>query len=153
MQCNGLLYRIQKGELPDTLNPKVVWVLIGTNDFQDHCSPESILAGNIAVLKEIMARKPGIKLVINSILPVGREPLIGDKRTRRWATDQWINDRLECLASSSENLFFFNATSYFLADDGQRINQTLMTDYLHPNAEGALVWGRAIVEKLHEVLH
>lgn len=153
VQCNQLLYRIQNGELPETLHPKVIWVLIGTNDFSDLCSRGSILAGNIAVLKEIMTRKPNTKIVINSILPVGSAPLVGgDEPNLRWMAYQWINTRLECLAATSENIFFFNGTSHFLTEDGQQINHTLMSDYLHPSKEGALLLGRGIVDMLNKVL-
>jgi lysophospholipase L1-like esterase len=138
--------------LPDTVHPKVIWVLIGTNDFADLCSRGSILAGNIAVLKEIMNRKPHTKVVINSILPVGPAPLVGGEPNRRWMAYQWINTRLECLAATSENLFFFNGTSHFLTDDGQQINHTLMSDYLHPSKEGSLLLGSGIVETLSELL-
>ena len=99
-----------------------------------------------------MARKPNALIVINSILPVGPSPLIGDKPNARWEAYQWINTRLECLALSNQNLLFFNGTSYFLTEDGQQINQTLMGDFLHPSKEGTLLWGTAIVETLRELL-
>lgn len=130
----------------------MIWILIGTNDYARGCSKESILAGNLAVLKEVMDRKPDTPIVINSILPVGPSPLIGDEPNARWEAYQWINARLECLASSNQNLFFFNGTSYFLTEDGRQIDQTLMDDFLHPSKEGSLLWGSAIVETLHELL-
>jgi len=152
-RCNELLFRIQNGELPGTLHPKVIWVLIGTNDYSDRCSRESILAGNIAVVKEIVKQKPNSKIVINSILPVGSAPLFGgDTTNERWKAYLWINARLKCLASTSKNFYFFNGTSYFLNENKNQINYTLMEDYLHPSKEGALLWGQGIVEKLHEII-
>ena len=139
--------------MPGTLHPKVIWVLIGTNDYSDRCSRESILAGNIAVMKEIVKQKPNSKIVINSILPVGSAPLFGgDTTNERWKAYLWINARLKCLASTSKNFYFFNGTSYFLNENKNQINYTLMEDYLHPSKEGALLWGQGIVEKLHEII-
>lgn len=39
----NLLYRIQNGEVPSTLNPPVFWILIGANDFiKLWCTPEMV---------------------------------------------------------------------------------------------------------------
>ena len=66
-----MLYRLQNGELPDTLNPKVFWILIGTNDLGAYqCSAEAVAAGNIRIVQELQAKRPRAKIVLNSILVV-----------------------------------------------------------------------------------
>lgn len=65
-----LLWRLQNGEMPKSLQPRVWWVLIGTNDFDmNGCSENSVYEGVIAVVEEIIKRRPQADVVINGILP------------------------------------------------------------------------------------
>jgi lysophospholipase L1-like esterase len=157
-QCQNLLYRLQHGEMPSALKPKVWWILIGTNNLGvDSCSADAITAGNIRIVQEIRRIHPNTPIVINSILPRGSEELLHS--SEMWPVIQTINQRLECFArfttESSAPVKFFNATSLFTYDDTQDemeygrevyVNETRMNDYLHPSAEGAVVWGREIVK-------
>lgn len=153
-QINQLLYRIMNGEMPDSLNPKAWWILIGTNDYSSGgCNKESILAGIMAVLEEGLRRKPTAKFVLQGILP--RKPLPGTLQYDQDFDFEWINTRLSCLTQVlPEQLYFFNASSCFLTtsvgkdDSPQIINETLMPDSLHPSATGYRVWGTAMVEQL-----
>jgi hypothetical protein len=63
-RCNNLLFRLLNGEMPDTLQAKAWWILIGTNDVADRCSKQSILVGNLAVLEEVMWRKPNSRFIL-----------------------------------------------------------------------------------------
>lgn len=157
-KCENLLYRLQHGEMPPALKPKVWWILIGTNNLgADSCSADAITAGNIRIVQEIRRQHPTTPIVINSILPRGSEELLHSNDM--WSVIQTINQRLECFArftiESSAPVKFFNATRLFTYDDTQEekdygrevyINETLMNDYLHPSGEGAMVWGREIVK-------
>lgn len=144
-----LLYRMQQGELPDSLNPKAFWILIGTNDYT-YCTKEGVLAGNMAVVEQVMLRKPHAQVILQGLLPRGSGYLL---ESDMWNDFQWINHRLACLAqgSSDERLVYFNGTSYFLADNGTEINRTLMRDYLHPSLAGHRTWGTAMVDFLKEL--
>lgn len=150
-----LLYRIMQqqegGELPDSLNPKAFWILIGTNDYT-YCTKEGILAGNMAVLEQLLLRirkKPTPKIILQGLLPRGRGYLLDSDM---WKDFSWINHRLACLAQSSdERVVYFNGTSYFLTDNGTEINQTLMRDYIHPSLIGHATWGTAMVDFLKEL--
>jgi lysophospholipase L1-like esterase len=143
-RCKHLLYRLQNGEMPDSLNPAAWWILIGTNDYPDSCSRESILVGQLAVLYETRKRKPDALVILQGLLPRGHDNLL---ESSLWQDFQWINDRLACLAELPQ-LDFFNGTSIFLADDEQLVNETLMDDFLHPSNEGRRLWGLAIVDHL-----
>lgn len=143
-RSRNLLYRLQNGEMPDSLDPTAWWILIGTNDYADGCSREAILVGQLAVLYETRKRKPNAFVVLQGLLPRGQENLL---ESSLWKDFQWINDRLECLAELPQ-LDYFNGTSIFLRDDDDFVNQTLMTDFLHPSNEGRLLWGLAIIERL-----
>ena len=144
-RCNNLLYRMENGEMPDNLNPTAWWILIGTNDYVDNCNREAILAGQLAILDSALTRKPHATVVLQGILPRGEETL--DDESSLWQDFQWINDRLACLAELP-SLHFFNGTSIFLNDDEDRVNQTLLYDFLHPSYEGHVLWGLAMLAQL-----
>jgi hypothetical protein len=111
---------LQNGELPDTLDATVFWLLIGTNDLgADLCSAEAVAAGNIRIIEEIRSRRPNAKIVLNSILP--RSCHIGDDIYKKcgfaWETAAKLNYWMACYAETSEHVEFFNATSLFLKDN------------------------------------
>ena len=142
--------------MPPNLNPKVWWLLIGTNDLgSDSCSGDAITVGNIRIVEEIRRQHPTTPIVINSLLPRAREELL--HHNRLWTILSQVNHRLECYAKTQTNVSFFNATSLFVYEDLQNeadygvetyINETLMPDYVHPSGVGALLWGQQIVEKV-----
>jgi len=82
----NVLWRIQNGELPSYLNPKIFWLLVGTNDLAiKQCSEEVVLLGILRVIEEIQSLRPDAMIVVNSILPMtddkkGRVPDIGGGR-------------------------------------------------------------------------
>jgi lysophospholipase L1-like esterase len=143
-RCRNVLYRLQNGLLGNDLRPKVFWLLIGTNDLGHvFCSVEAIVAGNIAIIQEIKKLRPDATVVVNSLLP--RVPT----NWTAWISLSEINHRLECYASMTEGVKFFNATDMFMDSDGTIHH---LPDALHPDAEGYKRWGTAILEKVLEVL-
>lgn len=147
-RCPQLLYRLQNGEMPPSLQPSIWWVLVGTNDkASDKCKNEDVIAGNIAIVQEILERRPRATVVINSLLPRGN-----DRSLYWWQEYTAINDALACYASGMDRVEFFNATDLFVTRDGQALNLTLLPDELHPTEMGSWIWGRAIVAKVQEIL-
>ena len=90
---SNVLWRIQNGEIPDYLNPKIWWLVLGTNDLaMKQCSEEVVLMGILRIVEEILDKKPDAKIVINSILPMssdiqGRVPRIIKKDRKKVHTD------------------------------------------------------------------
>merc|ERR1719282_1932648 len=78
----NVLWRIQNGEVPSYLYPKVWWLVIGTNDLAlKQCSEEVVLYGILRVILEIREKRSDAMIVVNSILPMttdvqGRVPTI-----------------------------------------------------------------------------
>lgn len=147
-RCSQLLYRLQNGEMPTTLQPELWWIVIGTNDKGgDQCLNQDVIVGNIAIVEYILQERPLATVVINSLLPRGDED-----RLFWWDDYTEINKALECYASGQEQVEFFNATDLFVTANGQALNKTLLPDELHPQELGSWVWGRAIVAKVQEIL-
>lgn len=161
-RCANLLYRLEHGEMPPDFNPKVWWVLIGTEDWSQGVASESITAGILKVIETIREAHPKSVIVVNSILPRGNEKIDDNPH---YAALFDINQRLECYINTinsrqqgedgilkrSKKLGFFNATPIFLFNDpevGYFVNPALLPDYVHPSAQGEEIWGKQIVEKV-----
>lgn len=152
-RCAQLLYRLQNGELPPNLTPKVFWLLIGTNDLSDYCSAEAILVGIFGIVQEIRKQRPNSKIVINGLLPRPRNSQ-GTLMGLLWMKSDWINHRLDCYASGSANVEYFDANSIFMEQDGKKLKRDHFEgDWLHPSAVGTHEWGQAIVAKVKQLVN
>ncbi|GAX09749.1 hypothetical protein FisN_19Lh219 [Fistulifera solaris] len=153
-----LLYRMKEGELLTTA--KVIWINIGTNDLGgDHCNVDAVVAGNIAVAEFVLnAVDSGkTKVVLNSLLPRSGRNANDTHLTedRNWQEALRINKHLECYSEmfASSALEFFDATNLFVAHESPDYrNATLYQDSLHLSSEGYRVWGKAIVQRVEEII-
>ena len=171
----NLLWRIQNGELPSKLNPSVVWLNIGTNDFGlTWCTPSITFLGIRKVIQYIRETKPHSTLVVNCLLPrtfhkqgyVNRIQYFkhGKYHNRPigpnlWKDIQLVNTALKeyVIAENDENLKYFDVGDLFFIpgfkkDVDIRINQTLMLDYLHPTAVGHELWGEEIMTFVKDII-
>jgi hypothetical protein len=65
-----LLWRLQHGEMPDNLQAKVWWILVGANDLAlTMCSEDVVTLGILRVAEEIAFHHPDAKIVIQGLLP------------------------------------------------------------------------------------
>ena len=137
--------------MPSSLQPKVWWILIGTNDLASGCSAEAVMVGIISIVQEIQKQRPSALIVVNSILPRPGDNtgLLGGQL---WQDIVWVNDRMECFSQGVDRVEYFNATELFLTPAGTHINQTLLPDWLHPSVAGSQVWGTEIVKRVKELV-
>jgi len=160
------LWRLENGELPESLNPAVFWVLIGTNDFKDECSAEAIVMGIIRVVEEILLHKPSSTVVINQlfprskpynmdghvyVLPEGSE----DQPILQIYIDE-INLALRAYANNRAGVEYYS-TDFFWVDPtasrlDKQIDTNLVPDCLHPYATGYELWAQEIVATLDSLL-
>jgi len=166
---SNLLWRLQNGELPDNLNPKVIWVLIGSNDFGvTWCSPEIVLIGILRVVEELRMRKPNATIVINGLFPRtfhrkgylmrGRPSFFGltPKLPSLWRDFVSVNSELRQYGRARDRVEYFE-TDIFLVDKDApfselRIKNDLMPDCLHPSPDGYSSWGEQIVGILDQLI-
>lgn len=147
-QMSNLLWRIQNGEMPDSLHAKVWWILIGTNDLvRGECSEEAIILGILRLAEEIAVKRPGEVVVIQGLLPrtphadgslTGSGGLSRAKKVMHttshhsnkhyfksddyplWPSIQLINSELENFCSKHEHMVYFDAASLFLGSMGNK---------------------------------
>ena len=156
-----LLYRIQHGEMPEELHPRVWWILIGTNDIGMGCSVDTVVAGNIRLVKQIreqhhnqLGHKTLTPVVINSLFPRGKFDLYSEQSPYRIISR--VNQQLYCYAEMTEGVYFVNATDTMTestAYGGAILKQGyFMGDSLHPTAEGTRAWLELMVSNVMQLM-
>jgi lysophospholipase L1-like esterase len=143
-----LLWRIQNGAI-EGLNPKVVVLLIGTNNIGAN-TPEEIAVGIKAIVKTLRAKLPHSKLLLLGVLPRGvyrDKSLKEDKLDPRPAQ---INVLIQSLDDGTM-IRYLDIGSAFLNDAGQPA-KAWMPDFLHLSPEGYRRWADAMEPTLWQML-
>jgi len=148
-----ILWNLQNGELDFVPSPKVVMLLIGTNNSDDrHFSKvhtaEEILAGTKAIVDLIRQRHPTTKILILRIFPRGGDGETGVSPPAFNSSQQCIETcrragELTAQLADGKQVFWLDVNHVFLRLDGT-INTDLMWDLLHPSPAGAEAWAQAI---------
>jgi lysophospholipase L1-like esterase len=137
------LWRLQHGEL-DGVNPKVVVLLIGTNNVSglsaDAATDEDIadVAQGIASIVEVVRKKaPAAKLILTGITPRNEngEPKLMPIVDR-------INEKIAELADG-ESVVYLNINDK-LADESGKLRPGVTEDGLHLSVAGYQIWADAL---------
>jgi lysophospholipase L1-like esterase len=137
-----VLWRIQNGEL-DVIRPKVVVIMIGTNNIIWH-DARQIAVGTTAVVHAVREKLPESKILLLSIFPRMEKP-----------DEEW---RLKLKAANVElakladdHIRYFELWNQFLGTDGV-MSKEIMPDFVHPNAKGYQIWADAMTPVLDEMM-
>lgn len=139
-QTQHMLWHFQNGGLAGMKdhNPKVVVVMIGTNN---RGNPElkgaDTAYGILALLKEIHHQLPNSKILLLAIFPRGDTPT----DTGRVRNDQ-INRIIRTYADNT-TVHWLDLADVFLDEQGN-LNRELMPDGLHPSVAGYQAWAKAM---------
>ena len=128
------------------LNPKVVFILAGTNDIAGNTGPSSteMIANNIFSMAEL-AINHGIKIILSSVLPVYKYP---------WAehienvpeTIKNVNRQLEKFSTANDLLYLDYYSS--MVDERCGLKNEYTTDGVHLNRGGYKVMSNLVYEIL-----
>jgi lysophospholipase L1-like esterase len=147
-QTQHVIWRIENGEL-DGIHPKVVVLMLGTNNSADHTG-EEIAAADRKIIEMIRAKIPETKVLLLAIFPrdARRNPegLITDAAIADAAKRMAAIDRANALLAKLDdgvNVRFLDIGEKFLGRDG-KIPWTIMPDQLHPTAAGYQLWAEAM---------
>ena len=128
-------YRLQLGEL-DGISPRVIIVLLGTNNLGGRKDAPRVCADNLKAFVSLARRKcPSSKILLLGILPrEGKKlaPLVRE-----------TNKMISGLADGN-SVFFANPGEEFLGEDGVSPKPGLLEDGLHPSARGYDILGKSL---------
>ncbi len=116
------------------LQPETIFLMLGINNSFDAEQPavSSITKGVEAVITRIRERKPGAKIVVQSLLPTD-----DDVKNRDLVLP--VNANLRAFAQQTPGLRFLDLYSAFVDAKGAQ-RRELFNDSLHPSRTGYRLW-------------
>lgn len=155
-QTQHVIWRIENGEL-DGIHPKVVVLMLGTNNTGVHTAAE-IVAADKKIVGMIRTRIPEAKVLLLAIFPRG--PRKNAQGVVTDAVEAEAKKRMDIIAAANaelaklddgRNVKFLDINARFLCDHGT-IPSSIMPDQLHPNAAGYQLWADAMQPLLAQML-
>lgn len=145
-RLQNILWRVQNGEL-DGVNPKVIIILAGTNNLENHPGGDEevadILQGFNALLATCRVKAPSAKIILTAIFPRNDHPALLPEIRR-------INDGLAKLADG-KMIFCVNVNDK-LADSNGKLFDGMTVDGLHPTVKGYQIWADGLNPILSQLL-
>ncbi len=153
-----VLWRLTEGKELDGIQPKVVVLMIGTNNMgaanpsktgkvnEKSLTASQIADGVTAIVKEIHKQVPKTKILLLAIFPRAEMP---DSAARKKVEE--TNELIKKLDDGGKTVLYLDINNKLLDRDGA-LAPEIMPDYLHPNETGYKIWSRAIEKPLAELL-
>lgn len=148
----NLRWHVLNGYFPETINPKVVWILIGTNNLDVPClSMANISVGILDVAHLVHNLRPNATIVVQGLLPLGDE--LGNFTLRGfWRKAQGINSLLKSMIQNISFLHYYEATTEELLVSEREISEQHSRDGVHPSNVGYDVIGKGVETEILQLL-
>jgi lysophospholipase L1-like esterase len=140
----NVLWRVQHGVL-DKIHPKVIVLLIGTNNITAGLTPDEVAEGIATLLKAIQDKAPASKILLLGILPRGES--IKEENNEKI---RQTNAKLALLADNTR-VFYLDVGDKLVEPDGS-ISREIMPDKIHVAAPGYIRWMDAMKPTLDQLL-
>ena len=141
-----VLWRFENGNLKGKLNPKVMVLMLGTNNTGHRKDkPEEIAAGVGAILKTFHARFPDTKIVLLGIFPRG------GNATDVLRVNNDAANKILATFNGCWNIQYLDIGQKFLEADGT-LSTEIMPDRLHLSPKGYQIWADAVVPEIKAAL-
>ncbi len=134
-RVENVLGRLQKGQV-DGMDPKVVMLMIGTNNSGRNSAAE-IAEGIQVLVAEYEKRCPHAHIILMGIFPRGEKPTDGGRR--KVAAVNAIIKSLD----DEKRVTFIDISEKMIQEDGT-ISRDMMPDFVHPSAKGYQIWADAM---------
>ena len=137
-----VLWRLDHGEV-DGIEPKVIVLMIGTNNFHSN-TPEEIAEGIRAIVQTLRVKLPASRILLLGIFPRGESPMPGRERIAA------VNSRIARL-DDGKSVTYLDVGPVFIQPDG-KIARDVMPDFLHLSEKGYRIWADAMEPTLWSLL-
>lgn len=141
----GALWRLTNGQWDPRLHPKVVVILIGTNNANWHSRPEDTALGIAEIIRFVRNRSPTSKVLLLGILPRG-----ADSSAPERSVNAEVN-RLIQRCADGQTVVYAEPGRAMASADGRISNQVLF-DFLHPTMIGYGILGGAIQAQVRKMM-
>ena len=141
-----VLWRIENGELEPPMKPKVVVLMIGTNNSAS--DPADKIAAGVEKIVKTARDKTGAKVLLLAVFPRGETP---EKAAKQRETIKGVNERISKLDDGGKTVRYLDLTEKFINADGT-ISKEIMHDYLHLTEKGYGIWADALDQPLKEMM-
>ncbi len=138
-----VLWRIDHGNF-DGIYPRLVVIMIGTNNCEDN-TPQEIADGVTAIVQKLRVKLPDTKILLLAIFPRGAR---ADNELR--AVNTAANDIFQNIAYN-KTIYYLDIGDVFLDEQGT-LSREVMPDRLHPEAHGYQLWADAMEPKVAELI-
>lgn len=139
-----VLWRLEHGNIEGALSPRVIVMMLGTNNPKYGINDPKITAEDIKmILKKLRQRFPDAHILLYGIFPRGEKPNEHRK----------INDAVNAIIATyeSSNIHYININDRLMNEDGS-VDKTVMPDYLHPAERGYEIWTECLVPEIQKYL-
>lgn len=137
-KTENILWRIKSGNFAGKMNPNLIVLMIGTNNWRD--DPSATAQGINQILKELQKSEPQAKILLLAIFPRG-----ADKNDEARKKNEIVNAEIEKFADG-KRILWMNINDIFLEKNKLKtLPKNVMPDLLHPSAEGHRRWAEAIL--------
>lgn len=150
-RTENVLWNLLNGEIAGQ-SPKVITLMVGTNNVDEQNYPTRHTAGQLAggieaIVKLLREKCPASKILLLRSFP---GCYAGPNPTSHRAILDRASELITKLADG-KHVFFCDVNHVFLNLDGS-LKQELMPDWLHPNPAGAKLWAQAMEPLLSELM-
>jgi lysophospholipase L1-like esterase len=139
-----VLWRLENGEV-DGIKPKLVVLLIGTNNLGNKDTAEDTIAGVQAVVAKLREKLPESKILLLAIFPRADKPELSLEEKVRQA-----NESIAKLDDGGKHIKYLDIGPKFLTDG--KLTKDVMPDLLHLSEKGYQIWADAIGATVDEMM-
>ena len=123
--------------------PALVVVYEGDNDLAGGKSVDQVYADYMTFLSLVAEKLPGTEVAFIATKP-------SPSRAQYLEVTRELNSRLEALAQKAYHLYYMDVFTPMLGADGQPRAELFLSDMLHMNADGYVIWRAAVEPVLDE---
>jgi len=147
-----VLWRITEGHELDGIDPKVVVLLVGTNNLGAG-TPDRIAGAVGTIIAGLRTQKPGAGVLLLGVLPKVRGPVPAADRVPAEALDPGVKEVNTRIAKFDDGraVRYLDAGGGFLDGTGG-LSRDVMYDFVHPTTKGYTILADAIEKPVGELL-